>query len=221
MVSSSGAIPRSGARTDGRASAGSAQRRRVAQPLEGQDLEQDRAEREHVRGRADRRIRHLLGRHVQRRAHQLAGDRQPRGLLARLGRGRRPLVDQPREPPVEHVDLAEVAEHHVRGLEVAVDHATAVRVVDGQADRRERGQQLALGVARPRRRRARAQVLEDRVQGPAEHAPHREERGAVGTAIDVVDRHDRGVLELALDARLAEEPRALLGPELRDRCGAA
>ena len=35
---------------------------------------------------------------------------------------------------------------------------------------------------------------------------HREERTTVGADAELVDRHDRGVIEAALDARLAEEP---------------
>ncbi|MEO7091666.1 MAG: hypothetical protein ABI175_00360 [Polyangiales bacterium] len=34
----------------------------------------------------------------------------------------------------------EIAEHQICGLEVAMDHAARVRVVDGQADRRKRGE---------------------------------------------------------------------------------
>jgi len=33
------------------------------------------------------------------------------------------LVVDPRDAPVEHVHLAKVAEHDVRGLEITVDHA--------------------------------------------------------------------------------------------------
>jgi hypothetical protein len=59
-----------------------------------------------------------------------------------------------------------------------------------------------------------AQLLEDRLERLAEHAPHREERVAVGPAIDVVHGDDRGMLELALHLRLAQKPHARLVGEL-------
>jgi hypothetical protein len=90
---------------------------------------------------------HLLGRHVPRRAQ----DGPIRGpdlgedlLLGRFGeRWRLVEARDLREPPVEQVHLAVVPEHHVHGLDVAVDDAVAVRVLRGQTQAAERGQQFA------------------------------------------------------------------------------
>jgi len=101
------------------------------QRLERDELEQDRAQRVDVGGRADAaRIVDLLGRHVAGRAEERAraGDvargvaRRDRGVV--LG-----FVDDLREAPVEHVDLAVIAEHDVRWLEVAVHHSLVVRML--------------------------------------------------------------------------------------------
>ena len=54
------------------------------------------------------------------------------------------------------------------------------------------------------------QIAEHFVQRPAPNALHGEVLVAVGSYAEIVDRHDRGVLELALDLRLEEESRAEL-----------
>ena len=123
----------------------------VVQRLQREDLEEDRAERVDVGARVDAiaLAADLLGRHVPRRADHRAvcgAARQSRdgrleawprsrstlagGLRTSSSRRRRSL----REPPVEHVDLAEVAEHDVRRLEIAVEHAARVRERDREAD---------------------------------------------------------------------------------------
>src|SRR5262249_23770362 len=89
-------------------------------------------------------------------------------------------------------------------------HAAAMRELDGLADGLERGEQ-----APPREREARAlvartQALQDLMQRAAVHARHRAVVAARGAKADVVDGHDRRVLELALYLGLEEEPRALL-----------
>jgi hypothetical protein len=89
-----------------------------------------------------------------------------------------------------------------------VEHVLAVRVVDGEADPAERGEQAVARVALLRVAIAAGELGDDLVQGRAGDGLHREVRGAVIALADVVDRDDRGVLELALHARLAEEPRA-------------
>jgi hypothetical protein len=50
-------------------------------------------------------------------------------------------------PQSRHVHLAEVAEHDVRGLEVAVQHAAAVRERHREARARERREELAPRIA--------------------------------------------------------------------------
>ena len=82
------------------------------------------AEQVDVGARVDARqvAAHHLGRHVRERAHQRAGP------LAGVTRG-----GAHGDPPVDHVDLAEAADHHVVELDVAVDDAAAVREVQGVA----------------------------------------------------------------------------------------
>ena len=46
-----------------------------------------------------------------------------------------------RQPPVQDHDLAEVCQHHVVALQVAVDHAARMGVGDGVADGDEGAQQ--------------------------------------------------------------------------------
>ncbi len=79
---------------------------------------------EHVGARVDRELAaELLGRHVQRRAEQVPVRvmvRPRAGGGRRPCRGRRPLVEA-REPEVHDLHPATRADHHVVGLEVAVD----------------------------------------------------------------------------------------------------
>ena len=112
-------------------------------------------------------------------------------------------VEVLREAPVDHDGLAEVADQHVAGLEIAVDDPLAVRV----RDRVARGGEA---------RNDREPVLELRrlgdhlVERPARHQLHREERLAGRPAAGLVDRHDAGVLQARGDQRLALEPRDLV-----------
>src|SRR5690606_3397884 len=103
-------------------------------------------------------------------------------------------------------------EHHVGGLEIAVQHAALVDVVDGQAHARERVQQASPAVLGGQLGVAASQPGDDLVERATEDLLHREVHAAVGRIADVVDRHDRGVLEAALDPRLANEACAGAGP---------
>jgi hypothetical protein len=109
-----------------------------------QQLVKHRADRVDVGARVDLLAARLLRRHVGRRAehralrgrHRIGRFRQStveRGLL-----GAHPL----REPPVDDDGLAERAEQHVAGLQIAMDNATCVRVGhrfgDGEDPRDER-----------------------------------------------------------------------------------
>ena len=112
-------------------------------------------------------------------------------------------------------------------------HAARVREVDREADIDERAQQRlrdgrrceaagqAIGqhdrVARQRRLRELARLRQLRLQRGPREALHREVRPAVGVAPELVDRHDRGMVEARLDPRLAQEPRDRLA---RRRLGA-
>ena len=128
------------------------------------------------------------------------------------------VAAQLREAPVEDVHLAEVAEHDVARLEVAVDDASRVRELDREADLTKRSEQLVPREASQVVRVALAEALEHVRQGLASDALHREERRPVRPPAEVVDRHDRRVLELPLHARLADEQRLRsFGADLRQQ----
>ena len=105
----------------------STDRLRVAleRPLAGRHLVEQDAEREDVGAAVDRKPLRLLGRHVGDGADDAAvlgdGLRLPRGAVALVG-----VVAQLREAEVEHLDPPVRGEHHVLGLEVAVEDALAV-----------------------------------------------------------------------------------------------
>ena len=89
---------------------------------------------------------HLFGSHVTRRAehsplHRVAVSPDARQRHRRLGTVG--LAQQSGQPPVEHHHLAEVTEHHIAALEVAVEHAAGVGVGDCVADADKRRQQFA------------------------------------------------------------------------------
>ena len=67
--------------------------------------------------------------------------------------GRAALGEDLGEAPVHHLDLAEGADHHVRGLQVAVDHPPRVGIGDRLGDRLEDRQEA--GEVAPRRGRGR------------------------------------------------------------------
>ena len=101
-----------------------------------------------------------------------------------------------RQPPVHDLDLAERADHDVRRLQVAVDHAARVGVGE-------------VWQITSKRRRTRCSSWADwprSANRPREGAAldqlHGDERRAVGHRSDLVDRHDAGVLEPAADAGL-------------------
>ena len=135
--------------------------------LAGQEAEEGRAERVHVAPGAQpvEIAAGLLGAHVGRRAQGAAGQR----LGAAAGRGghERPLAGARArlgptqrfgQPPVHHQRLAVLADDHVARLDVAVQHAARVRVVDGVADVGEPPQQLA------QLQRAAARVVLERIR---------------------------------------------------------
>jgi hypothetical protein len=145
-----------------------------------------------VVGRVD-----LLGRHVAGRAQRLAGHRLAAAAGALVDAG--PHAQRLRQAPVEHVHLAEVADHHVGRLEVTVHDAARVRVVDGEAHLPQEPQQPC-----PRE----VPGGEDLLQRATRDTLHGEELAAVLVGPQVVHGDDGRVLQLSLQARLAEEARA-------------
>ena len=98
-----------------------------------------RAERVDIGALVDGLAARLLGRHVRRRADHRADDRL---VERRRGRasgndvvGVAASLEILREAPVDHDGLAELADQHVRRLEVAMDDALAVRVRERIGDR--------------------------------------------------------------------------------------
>ena len=131
----------------------------------------------------------LLGRHVVHRAHQhvTAGE---------LGR------QQPGEPEVEDLHRAAVGDVDVCRLDVAVDDAARMRVLEPEADV-HRELDLAPEAHSFGTAHARLKVF-------ALEELHREIRLTLVLA-EVVNRDDVRVRELAGGARLADEPLARLG----------
>ena len=84
----------------------------------GEHLEQEEAERVDVGAGVDRLRLHLLGREVPRGADDRAGSRQ---VAPALGL---------RDAEVGDLDGPDVGDEHVRGLDVAMDDAVAVRMVE-------------------------------------------------------------------------------------------
>ncbi len=149
----------------------------------------------------------LLRAHVGRRAHGRAGHGMALGgrpieldLALEVLLPQVLLPSDLGQPPVEHHGLAELAEHHVLGLDVPVDHAPTMGVGDGLAQihiPRQQLEPLGQGVALIQRRR----------QGPPPHQLHGVVQGAVRALPQLVHRDDVRMLELAGDSRLSQEPR--------------
>jgi hypothetical protein len=143
-----------------------------------------------------------LGREVARRAHQLDALARARGLDG--------------DPPVEQVDLAVGAEHHVVGLEIAVHHAALVGELERVAHPLERrdydGEAIAVPLEQGRPRRVLGVAQEGRERGALDSL-HEHEGRVVAADAERVHGHDVGVLEPAHRAGLVHERRL--------QCGAA
>ena len=193
----------------------------------GEDLAEDRAQGEDVGPLVDQvdLAPGLLGGHVARRAQHRAGvgqvrvraapRRRDQRLLGRLLAGPRIIGDTAArqdlgQAPVHHLDLAEAADHHVRRLQVAMDHAAGVGV----------GHRLAMA-AKIDRNRGRSSAgsragREQVGQRPPFHQLHGEERPPVGEGPQLVDRHDA---RDAAAGRRSGPPRRTGGPGRRCRGG--
>ena len=186
----------------------------------GEDLEEDGPEPVDVRAAVDQVVTafRLFRGHVGGRAD--LADRRRRLRVPgeadvedrRLGFLRR-LVDHLRQAPVEDDDLAEVPQHDVLRLQVAVDHSPRMPAYrsPGRPRRRCRATSGARGGPRPSG--AATVVLGDRAaEGPPSDEPHRIEGLIVRLATrKLIDRYDVGVLELAGDLSFLEEPAPRVG----------
>jgi len=177
-----------------------------------------RAERVDIGGLVDIGTRDLLGRHEARRAEHGAVVRPQRASGidggARLVVG---LADDLREAPVDQHGLAKAADEDVRRLEIAMDHAAAVRVGHRLGHREDVGQERE---PRPELLAFGDQLIERLAADLAHHVVGRAVRRGAG----VVDRHDRRMLEPRRDPGLAREAAQRVGiadQHLLDRDGAA
>jgi len=181
--------------------------------LPREELEQDRAERIDVGALVGRVSLEDLGRRIGRRADDVshrslvraAARRAASLLLDQL------VVGELREAPVEDVGLAVGAQHHVRGLDVAMEDAALVGVADREAHLHEGREQAVAPVGAHHRGVARSVALDDLGERDAANALHREEGAAVAIDAEVVHGDDRRMLEPRLDAGLAHEAGAHLG----------
>jgi hypothetical protein len=162
--------------------------------LAGQELVHHDPQRVDVRAPVDGRgvAARLLGAHVGERAHQRAHVRL-QGRRARL------VVGQARHAEVEDLGLAICRDQDVAGLEVAVDHALLVRVVDGVGDARREIEALAHGGRAPRGPGVEALALDVLHGDVRQHALV----GRVGA--DLVDLRDARVVQARQDLGLLLE----------------
>ena len=168
--------------------AAGAQHVRIARQAAGEQFVEHHAQAEDIAARVRRRGIGLLGGHVLGRAHECAlHGAGARVAERRIGHARDTEVDDARAD-----GTVVVGDQDVGGLQVAVDHAAAVRVLHGVADAHHELD------ARPHRERARAHEIRHR---QARHVRHGEPRTAVGALAGV---------EHAGDARMVERRDRLL-----------
>jgi hypothetical protein len=157
--------------------------------------------RRHVRGRAYRR--------ADARARQVGGLVPVRLVqldphLQRLPAG----AHGPGDAPVHQVHVVVAPDHHVGGLEVAVNDALLVRHVERVADLEEVLQPLLQRVVQVERQpllEGYARVVQEVLQVAALDELHRVPERPVRRDLERVDRHDVGVLELRRDLHLRQE----------------
>lgn len=184
----------------------------------GEHVKERRAEQVHVGVHPEARsaAAEHLGRHVARRSGEAPHVRDEREAS-------RPVVEErDGDAPVDEVDLAEAADHHVVRLDVAVDDAAAVREADRVAHRHEHREVplehvlRAVALAHP--------CLVGDELGPALafDALEHDARRAGLVEHQVVHRNDVGMLDRSehprfLEERLLREPRAHVLAQLLDR----
>ena len=154
-------------------------------PFAGEDLVSDHRERELVRPAGDLGALHLLGRHVVGRPDQRAGH----GVAVRRG------VDFG-DAEIGHFDVAVAAQHDIGGLDVAVDDALGVSVIESRPSLAQDGEQPA--------RFERLAGGHDVLEGRAVDILHRDISDAVLLG-HVVNGDDVGMRQHPGRAGLAEE----------------
>jgi hypothetical protein len=167
----------------------------------GHQLEEDNPQGPDVRLRVDvLRGAHLLGRHVEWRAHQGGRARhRPRSGSARVGHLRDPEVeDFDRELPVRTPHAEQVCR-----LEVAVHDSERVRVGDGDTSLKDEIDGLFDGKG--------PTLFDPGVEIPALEVLHHHVRRAVGERAHVGHASDVLALDLYGGARLTSEPGDRLG----------
>ena len=199
----------------------------------GEQRVKDRAQAVDVGGRPEpvSLSRGLLGAHVGRGPQDPAGARQPRRLSGReihdccvVGGDLCRMSLDLGQPPIQYEGLSEIAEHDVVRLQVAVQDAASVRIVDRVAHVDEMPQQLAqlqnalaatirgmAGTIAPMVAPGVVLLVEvgDRLlERLAADEPHHVVRPSVRVLAQRMDRHHPGVLQRARDLGLGNEARA-------------
>ena len=108
------------------------------------ELVEDHAEREHVAGARRGLAARLLGRHVARRAENHA-----RAGVVVAGRRDVGRLREARQPEVEHLHVAIVADDDVLRLDVTVDNTRSMRHREGLRELRPKPCQHMSGTGRP------------------------------------------------------------------------
>ena len=121
-------------------------------------------------------------------------------------------IDLLRQPPIDDQRLAEIAEHDIARLQIAMNDPAAMGIFDRVANVDKSAEQFPqLERSLAGRLRSHVDVVEriDRVfETVAVDEPHRVERPAVGICSQAVDRHDARMLELPGHFRFENESRA-------------
>ena len=172
----------------------------------------EHAPRELIGTLVDRTCAKLLRRHVHRRPHHDAvggegtarhGERRQRREVREVRR--RPCVSRgrgaTRDTEIEHLHETVVTDHHVLGLDVAVDETEFVRSAERAGDVGDPPD------ASGERYRPVADERAERASGDKLHG----EEGDVVHFADVVDGDGVGVCDAGSRARLAEDARAPVG----------
>ncbi len=177
------------------------------EPLSREHLPEDDAEGPDVGALVHRLAAGLLGAHVGRGPEDHAGlgplarHRRGAGGVARVQGGGGVAREGLGEAEVEDLDLAVGRELDVGGLEVAVDDALAVGLLERLGDLPRDGERLVDG------ERAAREPLREVL---ARHQLHRQRHEALAL-LEPVDRRDIRVAERREDLRLAAEAREALG----------